>query len=720
MSLRCLLFSSDEGTAEPICQALAGLGVEAEYCSEAKAAIEKVGSQSYQIVIIDWDKQPEAGELLTTARQRKAAERPLTLAIVSDDNSVPKALQAGANSILRKPLLANHVRDTLATARDLLRARQESATAMAHAAAAGTSLTASTQAPSIPAPASLQPTTAGNVKERALRAGEFLNAAPSAPGSEFVIESGANTSLHSPSIEFVKPLHDLESFAASVTDEETEEDKPASIPAASFSRSPIAGASPAVSASATPVAGSPGSSSPPEGARGLDWYLKTRAGASATIAATERGPVPATSAKSDLLGFEQMASASSSFPSASFLSSASSPSTSPATQPEPEDSPEESVSEQESKPSSVPAVVVKERSSQERQEQKKEAELFAYMDGKTVEGKTVDRKSGETAEVARPKSRLGKGAFAVAIVLAGCAIAAAPQAPWHSQMRTLLIRGKQSMHGWLNPQPVTPVQAPAAHEDFGRAGDEYKMPVEENIPDATTDPSQIQVVPMVDPTAKKPPSDANQQPPAVPADGAGATNGQSPGIPQTSSAAPTGPATGAAPSPAPAVVSAPVAAPAVPNQTVPSGPTTSGTAPVQVAPVKNHPVEDATPANVPSSLKSQIASMTPDASGNRAPETAMDSIEPVAVSEASERALLADQPAIDYPANAKGQQGAVMLQVLVGRDGTVQDAKFQQGSLAFARAAIDGVKLWKFKPYIMNGRPVSVQTVMTMSFKPAP
>ena len=110
--------------------------------------------------------------------------------------------------------------------------------------------------------------------------------------------------------------------------------------------------------------------------------------------------------------------------------------------------------------------------------------------------------------------------------------------------------------------------------------------------------------------------------------------------------------------------------------------------------------------------------MTPDASGNKPPEAAMQSIEPVAVTEASERALLTDQPAIDYPANARGQQGTVILQVLIGRDGTVQDAKFLQGSLAFARTAIDGVKLWKFKPYSMNGRPVSVQTNMTMAFKP--
>jgi len=113
-----------------------------------------------------------------------------------------------------------------------------------------------------------------------------------------------------------------------------------------------------------------------------------------------------------------------------------------------------------------------------------------------------------------------------------------------------------------------------------------------------------------------------------------------------------------------------------------------------------------------------MASMTPDASGNKPPEAAMQSIEPVAVTEASARALLTDQPQLDYPASARGQQGTVVLQVLIGRDGTVQDAKFLQGSLAFARAAIDGVKLWKFKPYTMNGRPVSVQTTMTITLKP--
>jgi protein TonB len=60
----------------------------------------------------------------------------------------------------------------------------------------------------------------------------------------------------------------------------------------------------------------------------------------------------------------------------------------------------------------------------------------------------------------------------------------------------------------------------------------------------------------------------------------------------------------------------------------------------------------------------------------------------------------------------------VVLQVLIGRDGSVQDAKFLQGSLVFARAAIDAVKQWRFKPYSLNGRAVSVQSLITLHFKP--
>ena len=92
----------------------------------------------------------------------------------------------------------------------------------------------------------------------------------------------------------------------------------------------------------------------------------------------------------------------------------------------------------------------------------------------------------------------------------------------------------------------------------------------------------------------------------------------------------------------------------------------------------------------------------------------MSSIEPVVLPEATVLNLLAQQPVqAEYPARANGQRGSV-----VGRDGTVQDAKFLQGSLVFARSAIDTVKQWQFKPYSLNGRPVSVQSSVTLDFKP--
>src|SRR5690242_15594357 len=175
MALRCFVFTSDEGTAALIRQILSDLGVEAEPCSDPVVAAEKITNQNFQIVIIDWDKQPEATLLLTVARERKAAERPLTLAIVSDDKSVPGVLQAGANSVLRKPIVINQAKDTLTTARDLLRAKHDSPSVASQAAAA------SAAASSLPA--------SPHDKDRTFRGGEFLVTASINPSGQFETES---------------------------------------------------------------------------------------------------------------------------------------------------------------------------------------------------------------------------------------------------------------------------------------------------------------------------------------------------------------------------------------------------------------------------------------------------------------------------------------------------------------------------------------------------
>src|SRR5579859_35779 len=644
MALRCFVFTSDEGTAALIRQILSDLGVEGEPCSDAVVAAEKITNQNFQIVIIDWDKQPEATLLLTVARERKAAERPLTLAIVSDDKSVPGVLQAGANSVLRKPIVINQAKDTLTTARDLLRAKHDSPTVASQASAAAASAAAS----SLPA--------SPHDKDRTFRGGEFLVTASINPSGQFETESDQPLPSEQSSAVPADPLKDLEPMAASVA-AKTEPPSPTPAPRENQSR-------------------------------GLEWYLKTRVAANPVSPASPGPPKPR--GNPELLGYDQTPSQVAQ-PVKTIETSIPAPKRNPPTL-------------------DLPKITKKE-------EQRKEAELFAYMDGESAESGSPSR------------FHLGKRAIMGALLLAAIGITAAPQAPWHPQLRILWRHGQQTMRAWLNPQPVTPVQeAPAAHEDFGRPGDEYKLPVAENIPDATTDPSQIEVLPAVDPTAKKPNTDASNPAQTAPtidpanpssANPGQAPTGQSPEV-QPNQAVPIPAQPGATPPTPESAVSQPpvVTTVSLPPHSTPPVSVSSAVASNPAPATTPQPHYTSTPCSVPQSLRSQMAPAGPDPSSNKPVEAALPSIEPVTVSEAAERALLTTQPAIAYPANAKGQQGTVVLQVLVGRDGTVQDAKFFQGSFLFARTAIDGVKQWKFRPYMLNGRPVSIQTTLTMKFKP--
>jgi TonB family protein len=325
-------------------------------------------------------------------------------------------------------------------------------------------------------------------------------------------------------------------------------------------------------------------------------------------------------------------------------------------------------------------------------------------------------------------------------LIAVCTVAyvTVPRERWRQNLQILAANAVHFAHNWLNPQAATPAQVPTTHENFGLAGDEYKLPVAQNIPDATTDPTQIRVVPVVDPTAKQPNGAASNAGQATEdtsaSDNSTENSAQNPSDQaqapiQVQETAPPG-----ASSPIVGEASSSSTPPALPDVAVEPGEakkpapnvTPALRAPIQVTPKPSpRPQAVSTTASlkpapgIPSSLKSQMASMTPDASGNKPVEASLPSIEPVDVPEATARGLLLEQSEPEYPAGARGQRGTVVLQVLIGRDGSVQDAKFLQGSLAFARAATEAVKQWHFKPYNLNGRPVSTKTVLTLTFKPA-
>jgi TonB family protein len=73
----------------------------------------------------------------------------------------------------------------------------------------------------------------------------------------------------------------------------------------------------------------------------------------------------------------------------------------------------------------------------------------------------------------------------------------------------------------------------------------------------------------------------------------------------------------------------------------------------------------------------------------------------------------------EYPEEARQQriQGAVVLEVRIGRDGTIEEVKLVSGQPLLAKAAIAAVKQWRFKPRLENGQPVGMQTRVTLNFR---
>ncbi|HUN88117.1 MAG TPA: energy transducer TonB [Terriglobales bacterium] len=60
----------------------------------------------------------------------------------------------------------------------------------------------------------------------------------------------------------------------------------------------------------------------------------------------------------------------------------------------------------------------------------------------------------------------------------------------------------------------------------------------------------------------------------------------------------------------------------------------------------------------------------------------------------------------------------VVLEVTVGKDGTVEQIKLISGHPMLISAAIDAVKQWSWKPFRLNGRPLRVISNIAVPFPP--
>jgi protein TonB len=71
-----------------------------------------------------------------------------------------------------------------------------------------------------------------------------------------------------------------------------------------------------------------------------------------------------------------------------------------------------------------------------------------------------------------------------------------------------------------------------------------------------------------------------------------------------------------------------------------------------------------------------------------------------------------------YPQLAKNAriQGPVVLAAVISKAGTIEDLRVISGHPMLVKAAIDAVSQWRYRPYILNGDAVEVDTQITVNF----
>jgi len=74
-------------------------------------------------------------------------------------------------------------------------------------------------------------------------------------------------------------------------------------------------------------------------------------------------------------------------------------------------------------------------------------------------------------------------------------------------------------------------------------------------------------------------------------------------------------------------------------------------------------------------------------------------------------------PAYPQAAKADGVEGWVVMQVIISKNGTVDQLHVIQGDPLLRAAASEAVSRWHYRPYTVNGRPVDVATIVKVEFK---
>ena len=118
MNLQALLVSTDDAAADVLGRVLSGFSIATDRSSDPEMALTRVRQQRFDALIVDFDDQKVAEEVLAEAK--KLGTRLLSIALVADTGKVRQILSGGAHFVLYKPISEDAARAGLKAAAALL------------------------------------------------------------------------------------------------------------------------------------------------------------------------------------------------------------------------------------------------------------------------------------------------------------------------------------------------------------------------------------------------------------------------------------------------------------------------------------------------------------------------------------------------------------------------------------------------------------------------
>jgi protein TonB len=69
-----------------------------------------------------------------------------------------------------------------------------------------------------------------------------------------------------------------------------------------------------------------------------------------------------------------------------------------------------------------------------------------------------------------------------------------------------------------------------------------------------------------------------------------------------------------------------------------------------------------------------------------------------------------------YPPDVQ-TEGTVQLHAIIGTDGSVLSVEYRSGPSELVQAAMDAVRQWRYRPFLLNGERVEVDTTIEVTFE---